>query len=316
MHESVSSNLIKLSGSQTEFSRSEIIRTFELAAINSEIEHQERMLLLIYLLKHSYEREEQEIFTEIVKFLFHLSELRRFNDAFLSTLDDIHYFGVKKPNNRNHTEIQYLIEILDSEFMKTSVSPRIQLFYIAFLSNLLWWAKWKISLTKYYSNQSDAEYKNEDIDEYSLWINFIKEKLHGFISENSNSEDSFFYRSLQDWNNDSSNYIMIAFISLMKLWDNEDEIISAMNQYRIPEIITNESVFKSSLVTIEDSCKSKLNNLSHISFNTFIFSSFINLYVSNLIRIGVQIDQELKSLPKGKINFWFMNQVFINIYFQ
>ena len=99
------SNSIKLIGSQSEFSRTEIIRIFELLAINSEMEHQERMLLLIYLLKYSFEREDIDIFSEIVQFLFHLSEIRRFNDSLLFTLDDIYYFGNKKIGEKQHTEI-------------------------------------------------------------------------------------------------------------------------------------------------------------------------------------------------------------------
>lgn len=132
-----SSNSIRLMGGTAEFSRSEILRIFELVAINSEMEHQDRMLLLIYLLKYSYEREDTEIFTEIVTFLFHLSELRRFNDALLSTLDDIYYFGTKNTSSSSHTEISYLLEVLNSDFITVQVSAKVYLLYIAFLSNIL-----------------------------------------------------------------------------------------------------------------------------------------------------------------------------------
>mmetsp|Transcript_35362 Transcript_35362/g.40877 ORF Transcript_35362/g.40877 Transcript_35362/m.40877 type:complete len:86 (+) Transcript_35362:160-417(+) len=76
-------NSIRIIGSSTEFSRSEIIRVFKLVAINSEMEQEEKILLLIYFLKHSLEYEDVEVFSEVVQFLFHLSELRRFNDSLL-----------------------------------------------------------------------------------------------------------------------------------------------------------------------------------------------------------------------------------------
>ena len=235
-------NSIKLIGSQIEFSRSEIIRTFELVAINSEMEQQERMLLLIYLLKYSYEREEWEIFTEIVQFLFHLSELRRFNDAILSTLDDIHYFGTKKASDQRHSEIQYLMDVLNSEFMKTQVSPRIQILYVALLSNLLCWAKWKISSYQLDLHseefQPNSSKNREDTDSSPSFIKIVKEKLYCFLSEILNSEDSFIGRSHHDWSNESNNYLMIVFISLMKISDSEEEVIAIVKQYRILEMVT------------------------------------------------------------------------------
>ena len=252
------SNSIKLSGSQTEFARSEIIRIFELLAINSEMEQHERMLLLIYLLKYSYEREDTEIFNEIVQFLFHLSEIRRFNDTLLFTLDDIHYFGHKKANDKGHSEIKYLMKVLNSEFMKTKVNQRIQLLYIALVSNLFWWAKCKISsdYLEYISGENKLGNSSSDSDEsQSPWLNTIKEKLWTFLSEcNNSTEDSFLGRSPHDWSNDSVNYIMIAFISLMKLWDKEEEILEFIKQFKILELIGNESIFKSSLITMEESC--------------------------------------------------------------
>ena len=253
------SNSIKLIGSQSEFSRTEIIRIFELLAINSEMEHQERMLLLIYLLKYSFEREDIDIFSEIVQFLFHLSEIRRFNDSLLFTLDDIYYFGNKKIGEKQHTEIWYLIEVLNSEFIKTKVSAHVQLFYIALLSNLFCWAKYKIGSAFLDSCPNNGKLGNSSSDEedsQSPWLKMIKDKMWGFLTVNFNSsEDSFLGRSPHDLSNDSINYIMIAFVSLIKLWDNEDEILEFIKKFKFLELISNDSEFKSSIITIEESCK-------------------------------------------------------------
>jgi hypothetical protein len=129
-------NALKLQGSNTEFLRPEIIRTLELIAINSEIEQPERLLLLVFLLKYFVETNDSEMFTEIIKFLYHLSELRRFADAFLFTLDDIHYFGAKLGDSKEENEIHFLLNLLKSDFFNQNLSKPIQIVFIGFLANL------------------------------------------------------------------------------------------------------------------------------------------------------------------------------------
>lgn len=200
----VPSNSLRLSGSTTEFSRSEVIRTIELVAINSEVEQPERMLLLVYLIKFSVDTYDAEMFTEVVKFVFHLSELRRFNDTFLFTLDDIHYFGSKK-NKEKHSEIQYLIELIDSKFFRDEVPSKIQLIYISILANLGQGVKQNLN-----SNRGK---------EGDVWCKpMLKQRLVDLLASTCDDQEESFVRRLpHDWNNDSINYATTAFISLVKL---------------------------------------------------------------------------------------------------
>jgi hypothetical protein len=133
---SILPNALKLQGSNTEFSRPEIIRTLELIAINSEIEQPERLLLFVFLLKYFVETNDYEMFNEIIKFLYHLSELRRFTDAFLFILDDIHYFGAKLGDLNEENEYNFLLNLLESDFFNQNLSKPIQIVYIGFLANL------------------------------------------------------------------------------------------------------------------------------------------------------------------------------------
>ena len=129
-------DLIKINGSSTEFSRAEVIRIFKLIAINSEFEQIERLLLLYFLFKSSMENENIEQFGEIVKFLYHLSELRRFNDAFMAILDDIFLFGTRSENGTDQSEIDFLLNVLCCKFFLHKIPKDIQVTYIGFLTNL------------------------------------------------------------------------------------------------------------------------------------------------------------------------------------
>lgn len=94
------------------------------------MEQPERVLLLIFLLKLALDDEQLETFNQIVEFLYNLSDLRRFNDALLFTLDDIKYFGTH--------ECDILFQTLHTEFFNQVVSKRTQLLYIGFLVNICW----------------------------------------------------------------------------------------------------------------------------------------------------------------------------------
>jgi hypothetical protein len=101
------STSLRLRGSKVEFARTEVIRILELVTINSVIEQPEKMLMLTFLIIYSLETLDFSTFTEVAKFLFHLSELRRFNDAFLRTLDDLYYFG----SNNNKIQVTEIVDL-------------------------------------------------------------------------------------------------------------------------------------------------------------------------------------------------------------
>jgi len=127
---------MKINGCSAEFSRAEIIRTLKLVAINSEFEQIERLLLLYFLLRSSIESENNQTCEEIIKFLYNISELRRFNDAFMMMLDDIHFFGYKKREEVVHSEIEFLLSVPSTHFFKESLEVSTQVIYMGFLANL------------------------------------------------------------------------------------------------------------------------------------------------------------------------------------
>jgi len=260
----VPSNWLKLTGSDTEFARPEIIRILKLIAINSELEQPERMLLLIFILKFACDQWEIEMFTQVVKFFYHLSELRRFNDSLLFTLDDINYFGTY--------ECDILFETLDSDFFNEQVPKHTQLLYISFLANIWWW--WQSRASEKFDQYFDTLWNrlNPIIDWENL-INtqdrnhsvFMNSSISSFRSKSYENGDSYLKRlPVVDASSDPIKYLMIPFISLVKLWHDKSKFDQVLKDYKVIDQIYCKSDFKNSIIGCEDTSKSLLeieNNL-------------------------------------------------------
>lgn len=263
----VPTNWLKITGSDTEFVRSEIVRLLKLVVINSEVEQPERILMLIFLLRFALENEKVDLFSTIVKFLYHLSELRRFNDSLLSTLDDIKYFGTH--------DSEIIFDAIVSDFFRDAVSKRVQLQYIGFLSNIWWTSRRRVNekFNQYFDHLwmrliSAIDWENlVNTQEKSQSI-MMSSMISSFKSKSYEQDDSFLKRMPIDCDFTSMKYIMIPFISLVKLWGEKSKFKNMVQNYSIVERIYCNSDFKNSLMGSED-CSKSFSDLETCLVKTF-----------------------------------------------
>ncbi|CAI2359253.1 unnamed protein product [Moneuplotes crassus] len=205
---------MKINGCSAEFSRAEIIRTLKLVAINSEFEQIERLLLLYFLLRSSIESENNQTCEEIIKFLYNISELRRFNDAFMMMLDDIHFFGYKKREEVVHSEIEFLLSVPSTHFFKESLEVSTQVIYMGFLANLSYCSR-KIS----YNHVHKCDIWNKPL---------LKETLCRLIGEDPSLLGASFKDKSRNCNSileetaADSGFSHMAYTSLVKLTEKEN----------------------------------------------------------------------------------------------
>lgn len=109
-----------------------------LTVLNSYMEQDDKMLLLIYLLKVSIAQSDDQDFTVVAETLYHLSFVRRFTDAFISMLEQISLFGKsnkKRPADVSGDELKWLF-IMNSEFFEDCLTPDTKVCFLGFLTNV------------------------------------------------------------------------------------------------------------------------------------------------------------------------------------
>lgn len=128
----------ELMSQDDKFCITELKKLIMLNTMNSCMEQNDKLLLIIYLLKTSIDQGDDEDFWVLAELLYYLSQARRFNDVFLATLDEISNFSLscKNVNSACTSELEALF-IIDTEFFE-DVDPNAQIFYLGFLSNLYW----------------------------------------------------------------------------------------------------------------------------------------------------------------------------------
>jgi len=114
----------------------EIRKIVLLNSINTIMEQQSRIYMLFYLLKISVRERDYEYFEIIAEFLSYLSESRRFNDSFISILEELSLFSdTKNPddNSDESKEIAYLFKIILTSFFQEDVNRQSKIYYMRFL---------------------------------------------------------------------------------------------------------------------------------------------------------------------------------------
>lgn len=146
-------NSDQTTSTEEEFDQNEIKKIIMLSSMNACMEQNNKLLLLIYLLKVSIEQRDSEDFSVVVETLYYLSQLRRFNDAFLTALEEITLFSASTADadEIQTSELEELI-ILSSEFYEVDVSPQAKIYYLGFLWNLAW--KARSSYSKIFAEKS------------------------------------------------------------------------------------------------------------------------------------------------------------------
>ena len=199
---------------------------------------------------------------QIVVFLYHMSELRRFNDALLMTLDEINYF-------RSH-QCDILFDTLHSEFFNEEVSKHVQLLYISFLGNICWSCHAKIG-TRFNQNFDNLCRRLVPSIEWENLINtqersYSSLMMSSFKSKSYEHDDSFLKKIPIDSNYDYQ--IMIPFISLVKLCKTTKRFKKMIQDYSIIERIYCKVDVKNNLMGDEDTARS-FTELESCLFKTF-----------------------------------------------
>lgn len=116
------------------YDKNEIKKLLMLSTLNSCLEQNDKVLLLLYLLKVSVEQQDNDDFAIVAETLYYLSQLRRFNDSFLSVLEEITYFSSshKDINRTMKSEVEGLF-INETDFFEEDVSPQGKIYYLGFL---------------------------------------------------------------------------------------------------------------------------------------------------------------------------------------
>jgi hypothetical protein len=106
--------------------------------LNSFMEQNDKMLALVYLLKVSIEGADDQDFSSVVELLYYLSKTRRFCDTFLTTLEQIAFFGCSPNENGKDplaSEISRIF-IVNHEFFD-DLTPSTKIYYLSFMGNLV-----------------------------------------------------------------------------------------------------------------------------------------------------------------------------------
>lgn len=109
-----------------------------LTVLNSYLEQDDKMLLLIYLLKVSIAQADDQDFSVVAETLYHLSYVRRFTDAFINMLEQVSLFGNakrKRSSDVSSSELKWLF-IMNSEFFEDCLTPDTKVCYLGFLTNV------------------------------------------------------------------------------------------------------------------------------------------------------------------------------------
>lgn len=105
------------------------------------MEQPTRILMLYYLLKNSVTEQNYEDFGIIVEFLAHLSESRKFCDAFVGVIEELSLFD--NPKHKPETtdgidEFRSLFHILNCAFFNDKMSKLSKVKFLKFLCDLSW----------------------------------------------------------------------------------------------------------------------------------------------------------------------------------
>lgn len=114
--------------------KNELKKIIMLSTINSDMEQTNKILLLVYLLKQSIRERDCEDFITVVEHLYYLSHLRRFNDGFVTVLEEITLFGCSE-DDTDECEINNLF-ILNTDFFEEDLTIKAKIYYLSFLCNL------------------------------------------------------------------------------------------------------------------------------------------------------------------------------------
>lgn len=105
------------------------------------MEQPTRILMLYYLLKNSVTEQNYEDFGIIVEFLAHLSESRKFCDAFVGVIEELSLFD--NPKHKPETtdgidEFRSLFHILNCAFFNDKMGKLSKAKFLKFLCDLSW----------------------------------------------------------------------------------------------------------------------------------------------------------------------------------
>lgn len=123
-----------MAGEEEQYCKNEIKKLLMLSTLNSCLEQNDKILLIVYLLKVSVEQNDNDDFAIVAETLYYLSQLRRFNDSFLSVLEEITYFSSsqKDINKTLKSEVDKLF-LNETDFFEEDVSPQGKIYYLGFL---------------------------------------------------------------------------------------------------------------------------------------------------------------------------------------
>jgi hypothetical protein len=107
-----------------------------LNSLNEFFKQENKVLMMIYLLKISICERDHEDFAKITETLYYLSHIQEFRVALISTLEKVSRASRKKScESQQNPELADLF-IVDTQFFEVSVSTSGKLYYLGFLSNM------------------------------------------------------------------------------------------------------------------------------------------------------------------------------------